>query len=184
MADLNPKQAAFVREYLIDLNATQAAIRAGYSAKTAEQQGSRLFRNVEVQATISEAQQARAERTEITADRVLAELAKLGFSDIRKAVTWRANVTGMVENDDGSERLACTNEVALIDSDKIDDNTAAAVAEITQTAQGGLKVKLHDKKAALELIGRHLGMWNDKLDVNVSGSLADRLAAARKRTGR
>ncbi len=166
MASLTPRQAQFVAEYLIDLNATQAAIRAGYSAKTAEQQASRLLSNVKVGEAVHSAQEARSKRTQITADRVLAELAKIGFSDIRKAVSWRANVTGMVEDDDGAQRLAVTNEVALIDSDKIDDDTAAAVAEISQTAQGGLKIKLHDKKGALVDIGRHLGMFTDKTEIS------------------
>lgn len=74
---LTPKQEAFVREYLLDLNATQAAIRAGYSAKTAEQQGSRLLRNVQVAAALSDAQTKRAERVEIDADYVLRQAVKL-----------------------------------------------------------------------------------------------------------
>ncbi len=164
MSSLSPKQAQFVREYLIDLNATQAAIRSGYSAQTAEVQGSRLLRNVKVAEAVETAMSARSARTEITADRVLTELAKIGFSDIRKAVSWKANVTGMIEDEDGTERLAVTNQVQLIDSDAIDDDTAAAVAEISQTAQGGLKIKLHDKKGALVDIGRHLGMFKDKIE--------------------
>lgn len=166
MADrgLTAKQQRFVAEYLIDLNATQAAIRAGYSDKTAGAVGHENLNKPEIAAALKSAMDARAQRTEITADRVLAELAKIGFSDIRKAVTWRANVTGMVEDEDGAQRLAVTNEVQLIDSDKIDDETAAAVAEISQTAQGGLKIKLHDKKGALVDIGRHLGMFTDKVE--------------------
>jgi phage terminase small subunit len=161
---LTAKQQTFVEEYLVDLNATQAAIRAGYSAKTAEQQGPRLLGNVEVQAAVQAAMAARSERTEITQDMVLRELAKIGFADIRRAVIWRANVTGMVQEDDGTERLAVTNEVQLVDSDKLDDQTAGAVAEVSQTAQGGLKIKLHDKQAALVNIGRHLGMFKDKVE--------------------
>ena len=73
---LTPKQARFVEEYLVDLNATQAAIRAGYSAKTAEVQGSRLLGNVKVAAAIREAQEARSERTGITQDEVIQGLKK------------------------------------------------------------------------------------------------------------
>lgn len=83
---MTPKQAAFVREYLVDLNATQAAIRASYSAKTAEQQGSRLLGNVEVAAAIAAAQRERSERTEITADRVLREAWALLTADPRELV--------------------------------------------------------------------------------------------------
>jgi phage terminase large subunit len=161
---LNEKQARFAAEYLIDLNATQAAVRAGYSAQTAYSQGQRLLKHVEVAAAIAKAQEGRAERTQITADQVLTELAKLGFSDIRKAINWQANVVGMVEGEDGEQRLAVTNQVCIVDSDKIDDGTAAAIAEISQTDKGGLKVKFYDKRAALVDIGRHLGMFKDKVE--------------------
>lgn len=73
---LNPKQQRFVAEYLKDLNATQAAIRAGYSAKTAEQQGPRLLGNVGIAAAVQQAMDARAKRTEITADSVLEGIVK------------------------------------------------------------------------------------------------------------
>ena len=76
MSDITPKQARFVEEYLIDLNATQAAIRAGYSKKTAKQQGQRLLTNVDVQAAVTEAKETRSERTEITQDEVIQGLKK------------------------------------------------------------------------------------------------------------
>ena len=81
---LTPKQKAFVSEYLIDLNATQAAIRAGYSPKTANEQGARLLANVSIAQTIQKAMQDREQRTEITQDRVLQEYARLAFYDPRK----------------------------------------------------------------------------------------------------
>ncbi len=139
---LTARQARFVAEYLIDLNATQAAIRAGYSEKTAEQQGPRLLGNVGVAAAIHSAQAKRAQRTEITQDRVLKELARIGFADLRKAVTW--GEAGVV----------------LVDSAKVDEDTALAVSEVSQ-GPNGLKIKMHDKLAALEKIGRHLGMFKD-----------------------
>ena len=73
---LTPKQARFVEEYLVDLNATQAAIRAGYSPKTAYSQGERLLKNVEVHRAIQEAQEARSERTGVTQDEVIQGLKK------------------------------------------------------------------------------------------------------------
>jgi phage terminase small subunit len=79
---LNEKQAAFVREYLVDLNATQAASRAGYSEKTAHSQGQRLLKNAEVRKAINAGKSRRAERVEVSADEVLRELMRLGFSDI------------------------------------------------------------------------------------------------------
>lgn len=83
---MTPKQLKFVEEYLADANATQAAIRAGYSARTAEQQGSRLLSNVEVAAAIAEAQRQRSERTAITADRVLTEAWAMLTADPREVV--------------------------------------------------------------------------------------------------
>lgn len=161
---LSLKRQAFVREYLVDLNGTQAAIRAGYSVRTAKEQAARLLTNVIVASALEIAIAERAARTEITADRVLQELSKIGFADIRKAVSWQANVIGMIEDEDGGERLAVTNQVQFVDSDKLDDETAAAVAEVAQDSKGGLKIKFHDKQAALVSMGRHLGMFKDKLE--------------------
>ena len=79
---LTPKQARFVEEYIVDLNGKQAAIRAGYSPRTAEVQSSRLLRNAKVDAAAREAMQARSRRTGITADRVVRELAELAFSNM------------------------------------------------------------------------------------------------------
>lgn len=181
---LTSKQQRFVEEYLVDLNATQAATRAGYSAKTAKQQGARLLTNVYVSAALCEAQTKRSQRTEITQDMVLRELAKIGFSDIRKAIRWASNVAiaapdertldQIMEDGPGAIRHAVAHQVELIDSDAIDDDTAAAIAEIAQTDRGGLKVKLHDKRAALVDLGRHLGMFKDgaaTVNVNITPSL-------------
>ena len=157
---LTAKQQRFVDEYLIDLNATQAAIRVGYSKKTADQQASRLLTNVKVREYLAQRQADRANRTEITQDMVLNELAKIGFSDIRKIVRWGETQVRMVDGeDDGPEDMVPYHGLALIDSTEIDDNTAGAIAEVSQ-GRDGLKVKLHDKKGALVDIGRHLGMFS------------------------
>ena len=156
---LTAKQQRFVDEYLIDLNATQAATRAGYSKKTANEQGSRLLANVSVSAAIRQGMNARSGRVEITQDMVLKELAKIGFSDIRKVVRWGETQVRMVDGEDDSpEDMVPYHGLALIDSTEIDDNTAGAIAEVSQGKEG-LKVKLHDKKGALVDIGRHLGMF-------------------------
>jgi phage terminase small subunit len=161
---LTAKQQCFVAEYLIDLNATQAATRAGYSARTANEQGARLLAKASVQAALSEAMKARETRTHITQDRVLAELAKIGFADIRKAVRWGEGVAVTNEMTNTTEIV---NGVALVGSEEIDDATAASISEVSQTAQG-IKIKMHDKRAALVDIGRHLGMFTDKLDATVT----------------
>lgn len=161
---LNDKQRRFVDEYLIDLNATQAAIRAGYSEKTAGSQGFDLLKKPEISDAIHAAMKERAARTEITQDRVLQELAKIGFADIRKAVKWG---DGIAVRDPETDAVEIMNGVALVGSEEIDDATAAAVSEISQTAQG-IKIKMHDKRAALVDIGRHLGMFTDKLEATVT----------------
>lgn len=156
---LTAKQQRFVDEYLIDLNATQAAIRAGYSQKTARQIGNRMLTNVDIQAAIAKRMGDRSGRVEITQDMVLKELAKIGFSDIRKVVRWGETQVRMIDSEDGEgEDLVPYHGLALIDSTEIDDSTAGAIAEVSQT-RDGLKVRLHDKKGALVDIGRHLGMF-------------------------
>lgn len=87
--NLTPKQAQFVREYLVDLNGTQAAVRTGYSPRTANEQASRLLANANVQAAVKEAQNARTERTEITADMVLRELWAIGTADPNELIEYR-----------------------------------------------------------------------------------------------
>ncbi|MEE3929657.1 terminase small subunit [Pseudomonas viridiflava] len=157
---LTVKQQRFVDEYLIDLNATQAAIRAGYSQKTARQIGNRMLTNVDIQAATSKRMGERSNRVEITQDMVLKELAKIGFSDIRKVVRWGETQVRMVDGeDDGPEDMVPYHGLALIDSTEIDEATAGAIAEVSQGKEG-LKVKLHDKKGALVDIGRHLGMFS------------------------
>lgn len=147
MAKLTDKQRRFVDEYLIDLNATQAAIRTGYSAKTAEQQGSRLLINVKVQQAISKKMAERSKRTGINQDRVVLELARIAF----------VKMTDVVDNDGKIKEDATDDDLACIESIKYKPTDAGVERE----------VKVSPKIKALELLGRHLGMWNDKLDVSV-----------------
>lgn len=156
---LTARQRRFVDEYLVDLNATQAAIRAKYSKKTANEQGARLLANVSVQAAIQQRMKAREARTEITQDMVLRELAKIGFSDIRKVVKWGETELRVTDGEEGETMPY--HGLALVGSDDVDDDTAAAIAEVSQGREG-LKVKLHDKKGALVEMGRHLGLFIPK----------------------
>ena len=165
-AVLLPKQKAFVAEYLIDLNARQAAIRAGYSEHTATIQGCRLLTYPNIQLEIETASKKREIRTNVTQDRVITELAKIGFSDIRKTVKWGSGIA--VPTEEGGEPVMIMNGLALVGSDQLDEDTAACIAEISETAQG-IKIKLYDKRAALVDLGRHLGIFKDKLDLKVSG---------------
>lgn len=148
MAKLTAKQQRFCDEYLIDLNATQAAIRAGYSAKTADQQGSRMLTNVKVQQEIAERMAERSKRTGINQDRVLQEIAKLALVNIDDVVDLE---TGRVRETATKEDLAC------IQSIKIKPTEFGTEREI----------KFYDKKGSLELAGKHLGMFKDKAEVEV-----------------
>ena len=156
---LNLKQEQFCREYLVDMNATQAAIRAGYSKKTAGSQAHDLLKKPEIESELSRLMQERSERTGITADRVLQEIAKLAFLDPRKLF-----------NDDGFPRLV----------HELDDDTAAAIAGLDVAQIGNsemgvgsvLKYKLADKKGSLELLGKHLKLFTDKVDHDVKGGLS------------
>jgi phage terminase small subunit len=157
---LTRKQLRFVEAYLLEPNGTQAAISAGYSPNSAAVEASRLLTNPKVAAELAERRRVLEIKAGITPERVLSELAKLGFSDIRQVVQWRANVTQLDEDDEtGEPRLSVTNQVTISDSADLTDEAAAAILEVSQTKDGALKVKMHDKLGALVKIGQHLGMF-------------------------
>ena len=168
---LTARQAAFAAEYLLDLNAVQAAIRAGYSPTTATAMSHRLLANVGVQKTIQAGQAARSERTRISADAVLTELAKLGYANMMDYIT----VSG-----DGT---------AGIDLSKLTREQAAAITELTSEdtydKEGNLtrrnKIKLADKRAALVDIGRHLGLFRDRVEITGKDGGAIEVEAVRQR---
>jgi len=152
---LTDKQSRFVSEYLIDLNATQAAIRAGYSKKTAQIIGSENLSKPLVAEAISAAQAALAEKADIRKDAIVAELARIAFTDIRKAVRWgRSPVDETSKNADPN--AIGIYPVSLIPSEEVDDDTAAAISEVSLT-QTGVRIKMHDKKAALVDLAKMLG---------------------------
>lgn len=144
---LTEKQKRFVAEYLIDLNATQAAIRAGYSPKTAYSQGSENLRKPEIINAIQKGQDKLADKHEITKDRIAAELAKIAFSDLRNAAQWNA---------DG---------VTLLDSQDLDDDTAAAISEVT-TGKDGPRIKLYNKQGALMDLAKLYGFVTDRQEIS------------------
>lgn len=161
---ISPKQKRFIQEYLVDLNATQAAIRAGYSERSAKQHADVMLSRPHIAAAVAKAQEKRAERTEITQDMVLRELAKIGFSDIRKVVRWGNTTVRKEVDDEGNEIEVPYHGIALVDSSEIDDDTAAAIAEVSQGKEG-LKVKLYDKARTLVDIGKHIGMFKEKVQI-------------------
>lgn len=145
---MTKKQKLFVEEYMIDLNATQAAIRAGYSPETAQEQGSRLLSNVMVKKEIGKAMAERSRRTGVNADRVVMELAKIAF----------VNAVDVIDH-----------KTATVKADASPDDTAAIQSVKVKTfGEDGLEreIKMADKLKALELLGRHLGMFKDKLELS------------------
>lgn len=172
---MTPKQKCFVREYLIDLKAGPAYRRAGYKGddNVCAVEGHKLLKNPNIAAAIQKAMDKRAERTEITQDMVLQELAKIGFADMRKLLRWTGNLPNMDEGEaeeTGEVSISVANFVQLFDSDELSEEIAGAIAEVSQTKTGALKVKLHDKQAALVNIGKHLGMFKERIEH--SGTIA------------
>lgn len=155
---LTGKQQLFVAEYLVDLNATQAAIRAGYKENRAYAMGHENLKKPEIAAAIQEAMAARSERTEITSDMVLRELAKLGFANM-------------------ADYMKCTADGdPYLDFSQLTRDQAAALIEVTvedfvdgrgEDARSVRKVKfkLADKRAALVDIGRHLNMFIERKEI-------------------
>ena len=138
---MTPKMQKFVDEYLVDLNATQAAIRAGYSKKTASSIGVSNLKKPEIQAAIQKRQKSAAEKLEITRERVLKELASIGF----------AKATDFLTIQSGRVLIKDSNDVA---ADKL-----AALASVKE-GMYGVEVKLADKARALEMLGKYLGLFD------------------------
>lgn len=170
MAKLTDKQRRFCDEYLIDLNATQAAIRAGYSEKRASEQAYQLLQKTTVQNHIAELQKEREKRTEITQDRVLHELALIAFakaSDYARVVEKDAMVEvdgNMVPvlDEDGNQVKYRTVEPIL--TDELTEDQKKAIAVIKK-GRDGFEIKPYSKIQALELLGKHLGMFTEKVEV-------------------
>ena len=153
MAKLTEKQKRFVEEYLIDLNATQAAIRAGYKVDNARQTATENLAKPYIVEAVEKALAERSRRTGINQDRVIQELAKIAF----------VNITDVVNSD--CEILPDADEADLAAIEAVKVKTIP-----TKSGEVGIEreVKLSSKLKALEMLGKHLGMWNDKLDVNVN----------------
>jgi phage terminase small subunit len=146
---LTPKQKRFCEEYLKDCNATQAYIRAGYkgSVGTAEVESFKLLRNPKVQACIQQSQAARSQRTQIDADRVLKEYARIAF----------ANITDILSFDSGG--------VTVKDSKDLQPDITAALesldcstVESEAGARTSVKIRMHSKISALNMIAKLIGM--------------------------
>jgi phage terminase small subunit len=147
---VTPKQERFCREYLVDLNGTQAAIRAGYSPKTANEQAARLLAKVNVIDRLSGLQAKREQRVEVKADEVLNGLAKIAYCDPR-----------LLYGEDGR----------LLHPSKLPDSIAFAVASIEHTDKGGVRIRLNDRVKSLELLGKHLALFRERVEVQATSQV-------------
>lgn len=150
-AKLTDKQKRLVEEYLIDLNKTQAAIRAGYSPKSADRIAQNTLQKPHVQQYLQQRQEELAERTEITQERVIQELACVAFA-----------------NGADFARVRMTDKrgefVELVPTDELSAEKRAAIAGIEET-KFGIKVSSYDKVRALELLGKHVGLFRDRVEI-------------------
>lgn len=152
MAKLTEKQRRFVEEYLIDLNATQAAIRAGYSVESARDIGCENLTKPNIQKVIAERMAERSKRTGVNQDRVVLELAKMAFVKMTDVV----DSEGAIKEDASGDDLSCIESIKY---KKTDNEFGGSIER---------EVKIGSKLKALELLGKHLGMWSDKTEVNVA----------------
>lgn len=181
MSELDARETLFVAAYLIDLDPKQAALRAGYSATMAATKAYQWVSSGKVKphvyAAIQAAIEKRAKRSTVTADRVLAELAKIGFSSLSDVTDWGTKEVAFGFDEDGKrlrpEDIGDATVVTYADApfvkpinrDDLPPDIRAAVSEVS-LGRDGFKIKMHDKGAALALMARHLGMLVDKSEVS------------------
>lgn len=149
---LSKAEERFCQEYIVDLNGTQAYIRAGHkvSASTARVSACRLLTNDNIQARMRELIFDRSKRTEITADKVIKELGRVAFSDMKEYATWDSN------------------RVHLISSDGLTKDQAAAVESVKETRLSGISIKLFNKLSALEMLSKHFGLFVEPPPIDIT----------------
>lgn len=158
---LSDKQEKFCEFYVIDLNATQAAISAGYSKKTAEQQASRLLSNVKVRAHVQKLREKQQKRCEIDADKVLNEIASVAFARTEDIVCIDNGELSFVEDQDRPERSKVALKKIKVKR-RFED-----VGEDTHLIED-LEFDMHDKLKALDMLTKHLGICIPKTEVDVT----------------
>lgn len=157
MAKLTAKQQKFVDEYLIDLNATQAAIRAGYKkTEYTDTNANKLLENTRIREAVDKSMAERSRRTGINQDRVIQELARIAFVNPQK----------VINSEDASIRADATeDDLACIQSVKVKTMDGEKGSSVER------EVRLNDKMRALELLGKHLGMFKDKVELDTDMDL-------------
>lgn len=169
----NEKHEAFALQFVIDLNGKQAAIRAGYSPKTAEVQASKLLRIPKVRARIDELKAKRAERVELKAENVIRELMRLGFSDLAEIFSKEGQLRAFRDIPEETRRA--------ISSIKVKSHREPGDEDIEVWTT---EFKLWDKPASLGMLAKHLKLLTDKIEVSADESFAETLRLARERAER
>jgi phage terminase small subunit len=168
---LSLKHQKFVAEYLVDKNATQAAIRAGYSERTARQQGARLLSKAVIADAIAEKAEKQVEKLEITAERILRELALIGFANMEDYVRIGADGDPWLDFSTLTrEQAAAITEMTVED---FKDGRGEAARDVRR-----VKFKLADKRAALVDLGRHLALFTDKVQHGADPALTEAITKA------
>lgn len=167
---LTPKQQRFVAEYLVDLNATQAYIRAGYSRKGAEQSACQVLRNPKIAALVAAGTAKQLDRAELSATRVLEEMRRLAFMDVGVLFDAAGNLRPL-------HTLSPEDRAAIAGVEVIIKNAEAGDGKTDKVH----KVKLCDKVRVLEMLGKHYKLLSDTINVTADDALIEKLLAGRRR---
>jgi phage terminase small subunit len=154
MGALEPRQAAFVREYIVDFNGTRAALRAGYAESGASTAAARLLANDKVAAEVAKAVKLRERRTAVTADRVVLELARLGFLDPRNLFAEDGTIKPVSEWGDDLAAAIASIEVEELFDGRGDERKLTGHLK---------KVRFWDKGRALDILAKHTGVYRDNI---------------------
>jgi phage terminase small subunit len=182
-------QGRFIDEYLVDLNGTKAAIRAGSRAVRADQAGHEFLSNPEIRREIDRRLAARAQKSGVSAERVLEEIGAMAFWDpadlvqVLVPLADGAAPEGMAVVSIGGVAYGARGIADAGDIGKLPEPIRRAIVGWGYDRNGNFTLKLADKAKALDQLARHLALYNDRLNVNVTGNLAERLARAKQRHG-
>lgn len=172
---LNGKHYIYAKRFAFHHDKTRAAIEAGYNESGAGVIGYQLHQNESIRSLITRYEAEISEKYEITNDRILKEYARLGFSDIRHVVTWDADGVNLTPSDELTDDQAASIREVSFDIEKIDiESSTEAAAKLTR---GTFKLKLHDKKSALDALAKLRGMGASEADkeLSLSGEDVDRI---------
>ena len=176
---LTPRQWRFVAEYVKDLNGTKAAIRAGYSAKSADVSASRLLAKAKVKREVDAVLERRALRVEVKQDDVVRELLAMAQTDMRQAFDENGALRPLHEMPADVAKM-----ISGVETEELFEYVGQGPDRERVHVGNVRKVKFWSKEKALELLGRHLKMFTDKLELKADASFADMLKKARERAGR